>query len=273
MDFEKLAVELSGQSSRWALWAQMQASYLAVLHGQGISDGVADCSQAALRETGKLAFIVVPTGSALERRTLTELGPRFVSMVLAPDPGEGDSGFDGLGFLLPGYWSHAHVPLELSDWHVEESPADQARRACLVLQDWSQHALESGALSPRDVVLAAPDEEVRPFLERHLQRAGLAARDAAGSPLEQGPPAQLLQALARLLPDQRFTDAARVLRHTDMEQALARQATLEGADWPDVVACLDAYHEGPAFPGSLEFGVPIFGRDAAGMEWADSGTW
>ncbi len=250
LTFERLAAELVGQSKRWQLWIRLQAEYLQSLHDQGMGDGLVDLAEASLRESGKVAFIAVPTVSAMERRTLEQLGDRFVPFVLAPEHdaagsvskgGEVLPAFDELGFLNQAVWAEAHVPLDLSDWFVEEDPASQATRSCQVIREWSQRPLEGGPLGPCDVVLAAPDDEVRPFLERQLQRVGLTARDAAGFPLEQGPPARLVQALARLLPDLRFTDVARVLRHTDMELAMERHGP---EDWPDSVACLDAYHEG-----------------------------
>jgi ATP-dependent helicase/nuclease subunit B len=253
LSFEQLAEQIPGQNSRWMLWSSMQADYLVGLHGQGMSDGLVDLSASAVRESGNLAFIAVPTGTALERQTLAELGPRFVAVVLAPESGAAQSmpreggalaAFDEFGFLNQAAWAEAFVPLQLADWFVEDDPASQAQRACQVIREWSQQALQDGNLSHRDVVLAAPDEEVRPFLERHLQRVGLVARDAAGSALEESPPAQLLQALSRMLPDQRFTDVARVLRHTDVEWAMQQHATAAGIEWPEVVGCLDAYHEG-----------------------------
>ncbi len=250
LDFERLAVELASQSQRWQLWARLQAEYLQGLHEQGMGDGLVDLADASLLQSGRLAFIAVPTASAMECRTLEELGDRFVSFVLAPehgaagDPSDGEDvapAFDEFGLLNQETWGKAHLPLALENWFVEEDPASQARRSCQVLREWSQQPLEGGALSPRDVVLAAPDEEVRPFMERQLQRVGLVARDAAGSSLEESAPARLVRALSRLLPDLRFTDVARVLRHTDMEFAMEHHGA---QDWTDVVACLDAYHEG-----------------------------
>ena len=273
LGFDRLAEELPGQRARWLLWSEMQACYLEVLHGQGISDGLVDSSSAPVKESGKLAFIAVPTASALERRTLEELGSRFAAFILAPEhgaapamPHDGEplQAFDKFGLLNQGAWAQAFVPLQLEDWHVEDDPASQARRACQILREWSRSPLEGGDLSPRDVVLAAPDEEVRPFLERQLQRVGLVARDAAGSPLEASPPARLIQALARLLPDLRFSDAARVLRHSDMGWAL-KQHSADAEETPDAVGCLDAYHESH-LPRHLQNSLQRGSRRSASMQ-------
>ncbi|MCA9001791.1 MAG: hypothetical protein KDB61_07705, partial [Planctomycetes bacterium] len=231
MDFAILAGKLPAQAARWRLWAELQARYRGDLERQGLGDGLADCRTAPVRSEGLLAFIGVPTAGALERRTLEELGERFLPLVIAPEKGEA---FDDLGLLQPEAWTDALVPLPMERWMVEEDPAGQARRVCHVLHDWSQ----AGELAAKDVVLAAPDEEVRPFLERHLERVGLKARDAAGFPLDQCAPALLIHALARMVPDLRFADVASVLRHVDMEAALLR----EGGDGADGIAGLDAYH-------------------------------
>ncbi len=246
LDFEALAKAMPGQKVRWGLWQQALQHYASQLSEAGLCDGLMERAVAPLLPGVRVAFVFVPSASALERRTLQELDGRAHALVLAEPDSAGY--FDEMGLLNPEAWSDRSMRLPLEHWYVETTPRDQAARAQDLLREWSTADLESGPLSAQDVVLSAPDGEVKPYLQRSLQSAGLLLRDGAGTDLGESGPALLLQAASRALPEFRFQESARFLRHPDLARALVRDtqgAEIQGAEAGvvDVAAVLDAYHE------------------------------
>lgn len=107
-----------------------------------------------------------------------------------------------------------------------------------------------GRFAPEEITISAPDAEVLPHLERAAARAGAQVRPAAGRPLAQQAPARLLWLVGELVEAPTFSHTAKLVRHPDVERALAAQ--LSGGErrlewW---LAAMDRYQE-KHLPASL----------------------
>ncbi|MEZ6020916.1 MAG: PD-(D/E)XK nuclease family protein [Planctomycetota bacterium] len=235
LDFAALVQRDPGHAGRWKAWLALAEDYARELEARGLVDGDVQRRSAPLREQGRLAWIMVPTASTLEHATLTALGDRVLAMIYADEADA--AGFDDFGRLHSDFWGRAHIPLRLDRWQVVETP----REGALAMTAEVQRLADAGrqpAWSADEVVLSTPDSQWKPFLERALQSRSLALRDAAGFAVAEHPIVRLLDATAPLLSGWRFQDAARLLRHSDVQAALRES----GAQGTGLTAALDDYH-------------------------------
>ncbi|HRV82040.1 MAG TPA: hypothetical protein P5218_11410 [Planctomycetota bacterium] len=235
LGFSDLALALPGQAKRWGLWQTLRDRYVQSLQDAGIVDGMELGRSPLVGPEVRLAWIFVPTATVVERKALAAMADRVHSWVLAP-ASHADR-FDAFGLLLPEAWSTETLPLSLDRWHVERGPKQQVDRVLALLREWSTVPRAGSPLAASDIQLGTPDSELKPHLVRGLERVGLQARDAAGRALAQSSAALLVSALAKVLPDFRFQDVARLFRHPDLEPVLS--AAVPGQD---LAACLDEHH-------------------------------
>ncbi len=233
--FAGLAKALPESASRWKLWADLHSRYRARLAEQGWCDGLEARAEAPILPGAHVAFVMVPTATAVERETLRALGDRAVALVLCDE--DHAAGFDEQGFLRPEVWASSHLPLERAEWSVVHDPAAQAQAAQECLAAWTQ----AQPTQPQDVVLAAPDGESKPFLARRLATLPAQLHDAAGVPLGSTRVAELLRATAAVLPAWRYHDVARLLRHADLHAWLLANAGDDEAGGKGPLVAADAY--------------------------------
>jgi len=253
LDFARVAAGeggalLDGERARWEALAQAEARMVSLLREAGLVDPhlarLAAIREGRLARDADLVLVGVAETNELQRRVLTELAPRVTSLVLAP-ASEADA-FDGLGRLLPEAWAGREVAPPVERWRVARGPEDQAREALDAVASWR------GRFAAEDVSLGVCDPEVTPYLVRRLEDHGVAARDAAGTPVPRTAPARLLDAAAGFLSGRGFASLAALVRHPDLETALRARADLAGID---AAALLDehlAWH----LPGRVDGAWP-----------------
>ena len=263
LGFDHLSTHFPEGARRWDLWAGLQSRYRERLASQGLCDGFEARAAAPVRGQGQVVLVFVPTANAVERATLEALGERATALVLCDQAHA--HGFDEQGFLVPSAWSQADLPLGDAEWWVEPDPKAQAAAVERCLAAWSAER----PTAPHDVVLGAPDPEVRPFLARRMARWPAELHEAAGAPLAQTLVAEGLRSLAALLPDWRYGDSARWLRHPDVQAWLGRNASA-GLDSTEGV---ENTTDGPAaqarsatteHPGTDHSGTDLAGTDHLG---------
>ena len=218
-DFDRLVEELPEGARRWKLWAQVHTRYRERLAELGWCDGLEERAEAPLLPDAQVVFVFVPTASAVERATLAALGERATALVLCgPDHAQR---FDDQGLLVPSAWPQDDLPMSRAEWHVVADPKAQAEAVEHCLARWSAER----PTAPHEVVLGAPDPEVRPFLARRMARWPAELHAAGGEPLGQTWVAEGLRALAAVLPDWRYGDTARWLRHPDVQGFLVGEGS------------------------------------------------
>lgn len=233
LDFERLAREETGDSSRWRVLAGVQRDWRRRLDELGLEDPHEGRSTAIefgrVDRERRVVLVGVADMNHLLHRLLESVAERVTALVVAPE--ELARGFDPFGRLVTAFWAQRDVPLPLERWHVAEKPVDQADRAMAVLASWD------GRFAAEEVSIGLADPEVAPYLEQRLAAAGVEARDAAGLELARTRPFRLLAAAGRYVERRAFGALAALVRHPDLERAL--REPIEGRD---PVAALDRYH-------------------------------
>jgi RecB family exonuclease len=221
---------LEAESERWTVLARAQAHYRDELARLGEVDPHESRSQAIadgrIARDRRVVLVGVADMNQLLARALEQLGPAATALIGAPE--ELAPGFDALGRLVPAFWCERELPLADAAWRVAEKPVDQGEAVRAVLDEWH------GEFTPAELVLGVADESVVPFLERQLADCGVAARRAAGTPLERARPVRLLRALARYLARRGYAELAALARDPDLARAVAGD--------PDAPARLDRYY-------------------------------
>jgi RecB family exonuclease len=159
-------------------------------------------------------------------RLVARIPERVTALVVAPESEA--ASFDELGRLRTAAWRTRDVPLALASWRVAEKPVDQAAAVGAALASFE------GRFAADQVVLGVADEEVVPYLERQVARAGARTRRAAGTAIEAAPPFRLLRALERFLATRRFAELAALARDPELAPELLRDE--------DAPSLFDRYH-------------------------------
>ncbi|MEW6074056.1 MAG: PD-(D/E)XK nuclease family protein [Planctomycetota bacterium] len=227
LDFARVAERvarsaIAGETARWRALARAQTRMAELLAAHGLVDPhlgrLAALAAGRVDGTARVVLAGVVDMNGLLRRTLELVGERATALV--PAPAAEAAEFDALGCLRPAAWAERDVPLELERWRVAERPGDQAEEAMRLLATWN------GRFAAEEITLGVADPELVPYLRQRLAAAGVTARDAAGLPLERTRPVRLLAAVQAFLAGRRFADYAALLRHPDLEAALAARPAL-----------------------------------------------
>lgn len=263
-DFDGIAEILGGDPAvppgelrRWRALAGVQRAWRDVLAEAGTVDPhearLAAIAAERVTVDARVVLVGIVEPGGLLRRALERLERPVEALVFAPE--EARDSFDELGGIRPSAWRDREIDLPLERWRVVETPDDQARMAIAVAAEWTA-ARQGGTLEHAgDLVIGVPDEEVTPYLERRLATAGVRARDAAGTPIEETAPARLLECVRAFLRTRSSDAAAELVRHTDLGRILGT------AIGRDPVAAMDRYREAHLprrfEPSNGTFDVPV----------------
>ncbi len=229
-----LLATLDGEQRRWQALAAAQARMVDLLEDAGFVDPHLGRLQAirakATRAVREVVLVGVSEMNQLLRGALDLCEAPVTALVFAP--AERAESFDPHGALISEAWQSSETSLDAeAQWHVVDSPADQARCAAGVIASWG------GQYAAEQISIGLADREVAPYLQAVMGECGVTARDAAGTPIERTRPAVLLDAVARFLEGRRYADLAKLVRHPDFEAALRRaDGSLEPVD------LVDRYH-------------------------------
>ncbi|MGK0480086.1 MAG: ATP-dependent helicase/nuclease subunit B [Planctomycetota bacterium] len=220
---EMMGSDLAGGSvpaselKRWESLALVQATWRAELEALGQIDPhegrFAALTGGNIERDAEVMLVGIVEVSGLLRRALQELETTTEVLIFAPESEAG--GFDEFGALRPEAWTGRSVPLPLDRWRVVRTPEDQARLTVAIAA--SSESLEHAG----DLSIGVADDEVVPYLVRRLEAAGVRARDASGTAFSQTAPARLLAELRTFLETRSSASLAALVRHPDLERALA----------------------------------------------------
>ncbi len=197
---------------RWLAFAAVEQRYLAALGARGVCDPAALARDSLALEL-KLDLHVQLFALADPPRALRRLVERLrdvSAFVFAPDTQA--AGFDALGALRSEAWAERGIDFDSARWRVVDGPDEQAQTALAVL------ARIEPPPAPEAVAIGVPDEDVLPFLERHLLEAGCEPRWAGGRPLAHSRAAQLLLAALDWLVRPAPEEFARLVAQPDFER-------------------------------------------------------
>ncbi len=225
----------TGERLRWEALARVQVEAEDFLARAGFCDphrGRLTAIEAGeVQGDARVVLVGVAEATGLLRRLLGVLDD-VTALIFAPEELAGS--FDELGCVASAAWLERSFGLPLQSWRMAEGPDDQARCALEVISGWD------GRFAAEQITIGAGDEEVVPFLERHLAERGVFARDAAGTSLARAAPALLIGAIGGYLARGSFAELAALLRHPDLEAFIAERADLGGGALGQM---LDEYHD------------------------------
>jgi hypothetical protein len=212
---------LFADTARWSALAEAQTLFEAELARLGLADrGLARIDALATgtisidRELWLIGVVEMPgvLRGMLESRASAGGSVR----VLVHAPAEEGASFDPVGCLRAEEWVTRPLPLRDAQISVCGRPGEQAAEVVRSL------AALGGRYAADEIVIAAPNEELVPYVEQRLADAGVAVHTAAGTPVRRSSVARLLGAFADYLDGGRFDACAALARHPDLGRWLRR---------------------------------------------------
>lgn len=227
-DVAKLGRQLPdfAETARWDALHKVQTAYLRTLDGLELWDVQTARLEAIKRREPKTDRDIVLVGTVDQNRSTQQIldlvADRVTALIAAPlDRAEA---FDAQGCLLPAAWTEIAVEIPAERLRVCDGPAEQSE----------QVARELSALGERfradEVVIGLADDRLGPFVERQLAKSGVSTRWIEGIRLADSGPSRLLTALADFLERGRFDDFAELMRHPDLDLALAQRGHIDLAE-------------------------------------------
>lgn len=226
------------ESARWRAASIVQGRYRDELSRIGfIDDGLARMEALASLHSAspkQIVLIGVSELSEIARRALRVEGIEVTTLIAAPEMVAAT--LDEFGCVKVGEWADRHVAIPDDSIVFAEGPEEQAHRAMEAI------ARLEGRFAPHEVVIAVPDEEVIPRLQRATERfGGVEARPAAGIPLASSAVLGLLRGIKTFREDGSFASLAALVRHPDMEKYLLGVMSLGPRErW---LAMMDSYQQ------------------------------
>lgn len=204
------------EAARWSTLAQVQQGYEAALLDRERCDPDLVRIGTAPHPPEHLASVWLLGLAELNPVSRAQLGGIHVPLhALIHAPPERADDFDDFGCARTEIWRSAELSLPDDRIEIAASPDEQARRVV----HWLAALAPNHA--PEEVLIGVPDPEVIPYLEAHLETAGVPVRSAAGEAMRETAPWRLLAAIADVLDSARsFESVAALLRHPDVERWL-----------------------------------------------------
>lgn len=227
------ALASPAEAARWALLTKVQEDYAAELTRSGFGDPhllrlESLRQQRFAPQPGPLLLLGITEANPLQRQILLQSGAQGQCLIAAPNSLA--EAFDELGMPLPKAWRQRSLQIPDEHLHLCADPAEQASKVLQVLRE------QGSSLTAEEVTLGVLEDASLPPLERSLAEEGIGLHGAQGSSLAQSTPARLLAALADYLDHPSGRSVGQLLRHADLEEALAQ--SMEHAPDP---GALDTY--------------------------------
>ena len=227
-DVAKLGRQLPdfAEAARWETLQKVQSAYLRTLDELKLWD-VQTARLVAIKhrepQTDRDIVLVGTVDRNQSTRQILDLVADRVTALIAA-PSDRAESFDSQGCLLPAAWTEIAVGIPADRLRVCDGPTEQAE----------QVARELSAMGERfrvdEVVIGLADDRLGSFVERQLAECGVAARWIEGTRLADSGPCRLLTALADFLERSRFDDFAALVRHPDLDAALALKNPIDLAE-------------------------------------------
>ncbi|MBC7817759.1 MAG: PD-(D/E)XK nuclease family protein, partial [Planctomycetaceae bacterium] len=227
-DVAKLGRQLPDftEATRWDTLQKVQQAYLETLDELKLWD-VQTARLVAIKrrepQTDRDIVLVGTVDRNQSTRQILDLVANRVTALIAAPRDRAES-FDSQGCLLPAAWTEIAVDIPADRLRVCDGPTEQAE----------QIARELSAMGERfrsdEVVIGLADDRLGSFVERQLDECGVATRWIEGTRLADSGPCRLLTALADFLERGRFDDFAALVRHPDLDAALALKNQIDLAE-------------------------------------------
>lgn len=208
MKLGELACEVEQRLARAGVEERGTARLRWLAQGPGRAAGVSE-----------VVFCAVVEISELVERLLDLSGTPTTRLIAAPAFEQAE--FDERGGLRVERWMKRRLPGLVGKISIRDRPLELARHVA--------EELASRGQDERRVTLGVPGAALSRHLERSLTRLGVPHHTALGRPLGETEPWPLLEVLASFLERRRWADLAELVRHPDLEEALASALT----DSPD----------------------------------------
>ncbi len=210
---------------RWEVLHRLQMSYFQIMRELGVWDIQTARRLAVEKQECGTEYAICILGSVDLNRTmqrmLDQVGSRVTLLVVCDSTTR--QGFDDWGCLVPDFWESLAIPITDDQLRVGVRPHDQAQ----IVVDFLGRL--NGKFSASQISVAAPDDELIPFLARTIDAAGVMIHDSTGETISAAAPVRLLSLAARYLEYERYVDFANLLRH---ETVFARLSEgLQETDW------------------------------------------
>ena len=223
---------------RWRAVADLERAYRQRLEAAGRIDRHAarcgaldaDTLNAVSSEIVLLGTVEMP---AIARRMLARVEAPVHALIVAPAEEADAFQFDGT--LSVDAWRDRVLDVDDGQLLTVDRPTDQALAALDTIRD----AAGDGVRGADEFTIGLGDETLGPTVQRVLDEAGVPTRLVGGSAVSRSRPARLLSAAARYLRTRRWSDFAELLRHPDLEAALAETRREVGID--SALSLLDRY--------------------------------
>ena len=239
-------------SPRWEVLGRIQDRYRGLLEKSGLGDPDQERKEALaegrITLPGELWLVGVVEIPSLVRRMVDALPGSVRALVHAPQ--EMEAAFDSFGCVIPERWESVHLPLDDGKIRVVERPPDQADAVADILRRFG------GRFAAEEIVVAVPDPEVVPYVERGLSTVEVPHRFAGGTRLMDTGPVRLLEALGDYLTDRSYPAFASLIRHPDLHDLV------EGAvDQEEVTGALTNADRFQAAHLQVSMEGPLPGKD------------
>jgi ATP-dependent helicase/nuclease subunit B len=176
-DFSPVLEEME----RWHDLTELETAYLERLSALGLEDASVWKLQHAVnaeppKGIERVVVAAVSDPTPLMVLKLEHLATQIPIVVLVHAPEALADCFDTWGRPLPEKWRERRIDVPDPDGDIilSASPPSQSREALDLI------AREAERFGPADIALGVPDDEIIPFLEADLRRAGLVPFDPAG---------------------------------------------------------------------------------------------
>lgn len=227
-DVAKLGRQLPdfAEAARWETLQKVQSWYLRTLDKLNLWDVQTARLVAIQHREPKTDRDIVLVGTVDQNQSTQQIlnlvADRVTALIAAPRVRA--EAFDSQGCLLPAAWTETAVDIPADRLRVCDGPTEQAEHV----------ARELSAMGERfradEIVIGLADDRLGSFVERQLDECGVATRWIEGTRLADSGPCRLLTALADFLERSRFDDFAALVRHPDLDAALARKNPIDLAE-------------------------------------------
>lgn len=217
-------MQIGGESRRWQALATIQTAYLEQLDKANLWDRqtarVVAVRKREIHTTADIVLLGTADISRILRNMLDQIASRVTALVHAPR--DWQARFDQYGCIRPEAWQSIHLQVPDASIVVADGPDEQAAAVSQLMRNFQRKYRYD------EITIGMPDQQLVPYVQRHLANHGLRTHWAGGRPLSALEPFLLLQAVANYLEAHASAALAAIVRH------------------PRVSAWFDAQHAVPA---------------------------
>ncbi|MDB4614690.1 hypothetical protein OAH18_03265, partial [bacterium] len=221
------------ETRRWKVLDDVQKKYLEILDRELVWDLQTARKVAVEQDECQTSHDIILIGSVDLNKTMRSILSKVEDKVtaLVHAPADHAHLFDDFGCLLPDEWKGYPIDLVDEQVHIVERHTNQARQVVDCLAGYR------GRFSADEITIGITDENLIPYLQRHLAASDVTARWVVEKTIGETAPYRLLQAISVFLESNgnRTNEAswwqaiqfASLVRHPDLETWLHMRPCFE----------------------------------------------